>query len=620
MAVFPLQFFTEGKARVGLDEDYRSSPLGVKYAGQPKGAYVGFIPSVLGSVLTLSPDPSLGYSLVKVASNVDPGGMDVIIDSPVTLNFAGQPDVDFPLNVMMRSSFFEDGVSGTSAEIFTRSDTVPVENDEALICVVVGPSATISVTFDATIGERDEPLAFASVDFGFMPGGSIEDLRAAADIVNEVVAARVGLDSTVHSDLSGRIAEDYSASSIAGRLAVIFRALRSNDYLVGAGEESVVVSGSFSEIDRDYEPKITLSALGSESSEGALASPNDVVRNVALVVDATTGYRPIDDLTERRVIFGRLIGPNERTISGVWQFLNASKNVTATDGNGQAIVEVQVRDTILGPDGNYYEVDLIEDDNSLVLRTAFRSASATAPSTVIHHWTVEFKKIVGGVELDASLIAATTVRFFFPAFVSMARSNFDWKLALHTAAERSPLPVASTTVPGIIALAVTGARLGAVNIKNKGVLLPGGPFHTINFNSVNASVEPTAITGEVGVVEIGIQGDKGEDGTVGAQGEPGEVGPGFSALNPFEISGEFGPGLGAPVAWSFTKNMGHNVRYIAGNIARWRSGGGPITTPGDRLDITNVSIPTATEGRIEGTLGGVTGNVYLRAFLSSAGD
>ena len=86
MAVFPLQVFTGQTTTVGYDEDYKSSPLGIRYSGQPKGAYVGFTPSVLGSVLTLAIDPTFGYSLVKVDSDVNPGGMDIIVTSNVMLD------------------------------------------------------------------------------------------------------------------------------------------------------------------------------------------------------------------------------------------------------------------------------------------------------------------------------------------------------------------------------------------------------------------------------------------------------------------------------------------------------------------------------------------------------
>lgn len=617
MAVFPLQVFANDGARVGFDADYKSSPLGIRYSGQPKGAYVGFTPSVLGSVLTLSVDPTFGYSLVKVESDIDPSGMDVIATSDVTLDFTGQPDIDFPLNVMARVRYFADGSSPTTAEIITRSNTVPVAETEALLCVVDGPAGALTVTSDPSVQERDEPLAFDHVDFGFMPGGSIESLQAAADIVNEVIAARVGLDSTVHSDLSTRIAADYGAANMADRLALLFRSLRSNDYDISAGEEEFIVSGSFSGIDRDFDPKISLEGTGDETNEGAIAGPNDSTRNVALLVDATTGYRPVDDPTDRNLIFARLVGPEQQGISGEWRFLNASKDVTATDGNGQATVELKVRDTILGPDGNHYEIEDVTSDNTIELRTAYQAASETIPSTSRRRWKIQLKKIASGVEEDASLPNDATVRFFFPSFVSTERSNADWSLAMHTAAEKEPLGAATTTIPGTVLLADAGALLGSVNIQNVGTPLGGGPFHTINFNAANAAIANLG-SGEVGVVEIGPEGPQGPDGASGGAGPVGDQGPGYSQLNAFEISGEFPGTPGKTVPFSFTRDMGHTIRYVSGNVAKWRDNGF-FSTPGDRLDILNVS-SSGTEATIEGTMGGIYGDVFLTLFLSSAGD
>jgi len=620
MAVFPLQSFTQDSTQVGFDEAYQSSPLGIRYAGQPKGAYIGFSPSVLGSVLTLAVDGTLGYSIAKVGSSIDPGGMDVIVDSDVTLDFAGQPDIDFPMNVMVRVRYYADGTAPTTGEVFTRSITVAVGDTEALLCVVDGPSATLTVAFDASVGERDTPLAYNQVDFGFMPGGSIENLQAAADIVNEVIAARVGLDSAVHPDISTRIAEDYSASAMASRLALTFRALRSNDYSIEAGEQEITVSGSFSEIDRDFEPSITLDGSGSETAEGVIAGPLDSVRNVVLLVDADTGYRPVDDPIDRQVIYARIVGTGQSGVAGEWRFLNASKDVTATDGNGQATVQIEVRDTILGPDGKYYEVSGVTNDNIIELRTAFQGTSASISGASIRRWKLQLKKIDGGSETDASLPANANIRFFFPTFVSMERSNADWQLAMHTAAEREPLGAATTAVPGIVRLANSGSLLGSVSIQNVGVPLPGGPFHTINFNAANASVVPENTNpGEVQVVEVGPQGIQGATGGAGGAGPTGDPGLGFSALNPFEPSGEFQGTAGMTIPFSFTFDMGHNVRYIHGNVAKWRDFG-RLTTPGDRLEVLNVSKPSATEGRIEGTQGGIYGDNALTVFLSSAGD
>jgi hypothetical protein len=618
MAVFPLQVFTKENAPVAFGERYKSSPLGIKYAGQPKGVYIGLVTSTAGPILTLSPDSTHGYSLIKLPSRGDPSGLDIVVTNPIQLDFSAQPDVDFPLLVVARASYFDDPDRTTSATLVTRSGSVSsIDDDEVLVCVVNGPAATISVLSDPAQGERDSPLAFSGVDFGFMPGGAIEDLQAAADIVGEVVAARVGLDSTAHDSLSARIAEDYGAASMASRLALVFRALRSNDYSVTAGDQEIIVSGSFTEVDRDFEPAITLGGLGSETEEGVIAGPNDDTRNIVMLVDATTGYRPIDNALDRRTVFGRIVGPNQSPISGEWQFLNASLNVTASDGNGQATVEVETGDSVLGPDGKFYEVDSVTGDNSLLLRTAYQGASETIAPSSIQRWTLSFKRLNSGAEEDVSYPADGTVRFFFPTFVSMERGNADWRLAMHTAAEREPLPEATTTAPGRVTLADGGALLGAVNIQSAGTPLTGGPFHTIKFSAVEANVQDVA-PGEVSVIEIGPDGLKGLDGPSGGAGNPGATGPGYSQLNPFEPSNEFSfPGITPPTVFSFTQNMGHNIRYLHGDIARYRDFGYFSGNGVDRYVVSGIEQVSATEGQIDGT---IAGDTALIVFLSSAGD
>jgi hypothetical protein len=619
VAVFPLQYVTKPNSPVAYNDRYATAPLGRKFAGQPKGVYVGFEPSVAGSILTLSPDPAHGYSLVKVPSQDDPSGMDIVLDTAITLNFVGQPALDFPVLVIARASYYNNDSQPTEASLITRSGPASsVTDDEVLVCIVDGPAGSISVVNDPALSEQDAPLALDDVNFGYMPGGSIENLQAAADVVSEIIAARSGLDSTSHASLSARLATDYGAASMAGRLALAFRTLRSNDYAMLTGATAAVVSGSFTEIDRDFLPEVTLSGDGAETVAGAVAGPSDTTRNVAMIVDATTGYRLIDNAIDRRTVYGRVTGPNESVVSGEWIFLNASTNLLTDDGNGQATVELAIGDTLQGPDDKHYEVATITDDNTVVLRTAYQGATATSLAVVRRRWQLLLKKIVAGAEQDASVAENTTVRFFFPAFLSMEESNADWKLALHTAAERAPLPLATTTAPGRVRLAASGGLLGSVVVQNVSVPLGGGPFHTINFNSVSASVLPTGTPGEVEIVQIGPPGAQGPDGPSGGPGVPGGPGPGFSQINPFELSPEFsGVTPGVPTPFSFTQDMGHNVRVIHGNIARFRDIGFFSGTGNDRLVITDVTSPTATEGRITGTIAGDT-RVVL--FLSSAGD
>ena len=615
MTTFPLQVIAADDVLVNYNARYKSSPLARKFAGQPKGAYIGFIPDVSGDpILSLDVDPTEGYSVVKLPSQADPAGVDVVVTSSVTLDFTGQPAMDFPIHVIARASYTDDADTPTTAEIITRSAT-SIAFDEVLICVVNGPVGSMTIDSDASLGERSEPA------------GSVEDLQAATDIVNEVVAARIGLDGTVHTDLATRLAADQSAESMAGRLGLVSRVLRSNDYSIGAGDETLNVSGSFTEVDRDHAPFVSLEGTGSETQAGAVAAPNDNVRNVALIQDATSGYRPIDDPIDRRVVFGKIDGPTETTIAGTWTFQQASRGVLGVDGS--ATTEVTVGDIIQGVDGIFYEVSDVVSDNELELTNAYRGGvSDTADGRILRRWLLRLFKIDPNTnqEVEASLPTPATIRFFFPAFLSIERSNFDYTAAMHTALEREPLPVATTTVPGRLQLAIAGGTLGGIRAQVTGSPVgtpPNDVFHTINFSSPNASVIPSPGTpGEVTVIEIGVQGPTGPSGVSGGTGPTGPTGAGFvsGAINTFEVESEFNSNAGGFPTFSnsFTQDMGHSIHVLTGGIASWRDAAN-FDTP-DKIFITDIFVVGGIGGNIGQLDWDQAGDTFGRVFMSSAGS
>lgn len=617
MAIYPVKVFTNNNAIVGYDDRYKSSILGAKFAGMPKGVYVGFTPSVSppSPVLTLGIDATHGYSLIKVPSSISPSGMDVITTSPITLDFTGQLAGDFPIHVICRVNYDSSGSIATNAEIITRS-AAAVGFDEILICVVSGIPASLSIAFDASLGQRDAPLAFTGINFGFMPSGSVEDLESIVDAINEVVEARVGLDNSTYSNISARLAGDQSAGSMASRLGLALRVLRSNDYAMSAGQESINVSGSFTAVDRDFNPLITLDGSGAETSTGAVSSPNDTTRNVCILQNATTGYRPVNDPNARLTVFGRLSGPTEIPMAGTWTFTNAGTGVTAV--NGQATTEIQVGDTIQGADGRYYEVATITNNNNIVLSNAYVGMSASTANIVARRWTLTLRVLDNGLESNSSLPTPMIVRFFFPAFLTMENSNYDWRLAAHNALEKEPMPQATTTTAGLNILATPGAFLGSVSIQNAGVALVGGPFHTINFSAPSASIIPGSTTGEIEVANIGPTGAPGSPGAAGGPGPTGPTGPGFNAFNEFEVSGEFTTSPGVLTTRTFTRDMGHNVRVVFGNIAKWRDLGF-FSPTNDLFEVLDVRF-SGTEATIEVQHGGVAGDNLITLFLSSAGD
>lgn len=700
MSMFPVQVFTKEEALVGANDDYKSSLLGRKFAGNPKGVYIGFLPAVSqpSPIVTLTIGGVEGVSLIKIPSSAEPAGLDIVVAQSIQLDFTGQPDADFPIHIVARAAYTDSSATATTADIFTRSAVTtgqllsgiggtptavdlatlsitaasrmrpttvtlnfdvdgvgpivvvddgngnfPVSAalpsggtinystgamigttalltsgsfvtadfsitsnfDEVIICEVIGTPTTLVVLTNPRLGQRDEPLALSNADFGYMPAGGIEDLIKAVDFVNETVAARVGLDNTVHSSLSARLAADQSAISMASRLAPAFRSIRSNDVAITAGAQSVNVSGSFTSVDRAVGPLIDIGGLGGETVSGAVAAPNDTQRNVCVIVSAITGDRPIDDDTARNLVFGRLSGPTEIAVAGTLSFSNALTGVTGVGSNFSG-GSIQVGDTLQGADGLFYEIASIESASALTLSTAYQGVDATSGNLVANRWTLALRAIISNDEVDSSLAADTTIRFFFPAFLEIGTSNFDNRLVMHAPAEREPLPRATTTIPGRVVLPATthpsGAalKLGAVEIENIGITLSNGPYHTVNFSAAQAVVITGVSTGEVIVDVIGNEGPAGPEGLAGQPGPAGEQGDGFETINEFEITGNVVNNaiVPAPANVSFTLPMGLTIKMAACGIARWIES--PFFSPAS-TEITLLTLPTIDSIQIDVT-------------------
>lgn len=609
MARFPVQVFTRDNALVGYDDDYKSSPLARKFAGWPRGVYTGFVPGTTpGSpLLTLSIDPTEGVSIIKLPSAGDPGGIDLVVKSTITIDFTGH--LTFPVNVVAVATYDDSGAP--SAQLFTISPGTPAWN-EVVVCQVQGAPLAMTTAINPALGQRTSPLAFVGSDFGYMPAGAVEDLQAAVDIVNEVVAARVGLDAVDYPSLSDRLAADLSAASMGARLGKVFRALRSNDYTVAANATEVRVAGSFSEVNRDFAPFITLSGAGSESSEGAVAAPNDSSRNVAIVVDSNSGYKIIDDDTNRRVIYGRLEGPTSEAIAGTFQFTLALATVTASDAD--LLAQVSQGDGLEGPDGKVYEVATVVDDSTLILRDAYQGPTTSSSSVSKQVWLLRFRKLVSGSETAAAVPAATTLHFVFPAFLTLGQDNPDWTLPHLTGAERPPFPAATTTLAGKVPLGTAGSLVGAVFVQAAGAPVAGGPFHLINFSAGGGQVQQTA----PGVITVGAIGGTGAPGPPGASGGPGPAGatgPGFTALTLFETESHSLPFTPVPVPWSTTLPMGHTIRAVGGGFASVRDRGA-WAKGADILEIDDISF-SGSDATISGT---ITGDINFKVFLTSAGS
>lgn len=131
MAIYPVQFFTQENVRIRRREDYKSRPLVEKFMGMPRGVYLGFLPTAGANDVTLDVDPVRGFSVLKVASGTDPGGMDVIYDIPVVLDFTSALPSELPAYIVATADY--DRTGSTSAQITARS--VPIITGELLYTV-----------------------------------------------------------------------------------------------------------------------------------------------------------------------------------------------------------------------------------------------------------------------------------------------------------------------------------------------------------------------------------------------------------------------------------------------------------------------------------------------------
>ncbi len=607
---FPVKVFTD--ALVGYNTPYTSSALNQKFAGQPKGVYIGFTPSTTpGSpFLTLSPS-SLGYSLLKVHSALDSGLLDLVVTTAVVLDFTGH--VSFPVQVVAQINYATG--AATTATLITRTPA-PTSAAEVSICTVYGaPLAMTASTVTPT--DRDEPLAHLGSGFGFMPAGAVEDLDFLVDKVNEVVAARLGLDNVTYPTLSDRIAADYSALSMASRLGRSVYVVRSNNYSA-AGDASVNVSGSFAASARNHLPLSNFSGSGDETVDGVITG---APRNVCTVVDRNNGTKFTNTTAQRSIVYGRIQPPVTTTLTGTLLFTNS---VSLAIGTGTVFTsEVEAGDIVQAPSGDWYEVSAVTNDTTLVLTSPYAGTTASTNTCSRARWLLTFHTLVA--EVESSFTLTGDFYFLFPTFSRYYPGVQDNKL--HAKSIPKPdLPVATTTTDGKVLLATPGALVGAVYAQNNGVAVPGGPFHTINFVTTNywGTTASPASAVDVGSGEVSIQnvGDKGQVGNSGAfTNNPGPQGPGFTDITPFIVDPTeyFGPGGVGTLSYSSVMDMGHNVRCGYAGFASVREGtplGTWSTLNNDYAAITDVTI-SGTEITANITL---SGDTACKIMFCSAGD
>ena len=538
---FPSLLLSNDFVKVRFFEPDVPFALNQRWLGMPRGVYLGFDPTTVpGSrLLTLAVDATQNFSLLKVPSSDEQVMVDVFAGADVVLDFSGH--TVWPVYVLASSTYQR--VRPTQGKIFTRATPANAVS-EITICKVNKVGGNLVVETDAPVN-RNQPIAFATQSYGYMPSASIENLDDTTAAVAEVISARNSIDTGSHATLGDRIDADMSGSAIADRLGLRLIQVISNVHPSRSGS-SFNVSSSFAETGRDFAPLLTIGAGGDEATEGALT---DGVRNSCFVVNGTTGQRLID-ATTRNPVFGRVAFSTTTIGAGKEiQFVNASADVSG-NGTNPFVAPLQVGDLIQGPDGLFYELLTIVDPDNAVLGAAYRGSAASVFNTTYRRWLLFLYTVAGG---PYTLATSTPVQFLFPCFFRNDRAIFDGALLIRRDGERPQLPVATSAVAGKALLAADNGLVGSFRIIKSAGTTVGNDVHTLNFAFGGAT---NAGGGVVNVAVPGATGVIGPGAALGPTGPTGQAGFGYSLNNPYDVGPETGTTSAAfgPVIVSHTTN------------------------------------------------------------------
>lgn len=515
-------------------EKYISEAANRKFLGVPYGTYSGFVPSVDGNVVSLSPDPVSGFSFLRVLSGLDAQApVDIYTTSTLTFDLTDYTEA-FDLAVpgaispifIFATADYKLGVA-SSAKIEFRN--TPVTSDtEQLLGQVFYDGVDLSVSATLPL-ERSNPFAYtdAPLGYGFMEDGQAEGLLDGLDTADEVIAARTDLAGTTWSALNDRLIEDFGASAMATRLAKSVRVTQSNVHTLVAPATSMNVSESFSEVTRQFAPALSILGGGDETQVGAITGPLDSTRNVVFVVNDGTKERPIDTDTDRLPIFGRL-DYEETLLVGSYTCTSGSPGVAGVGTFFQA--EVEIGDLVQGADGLYYPVASITDDLNLTLLVNFGGATGPVSNGVRRRFTLNFRKVDNVTEVDAALPAGD-IRFFFGAFFGMDTPVLDTSLVMHQGGEPVRIGIATSAVSGrVLVDPLTEAEpvplAGSIQtVKDSGFDVSRSVYD-VDFDGAQLGGSP----GVVDVTQRGPTGPTGPDG-VGAPGPAGPQGPAGVGFN-----------------------------------------------------------------------------------------
>jgi hypothetical protein len=507
-----------------------------------------------------------GLSFLRVLSDLDSQTpVDILTSASQTLDLTdwlvaynlGTPGVIFPIFIFATASY-KLGLESTAKIEFRTS--VVASDDSVILGQVFYDGSDLSVSATLPI-ERGNPFAYvnAPLGYGFMPDSAANGLLEGLNVTNEVIEARLDLSGTTWPSLSDRLAEDFSAPSMAGRLAKSVRVVRSNVHTLTGPATSINVSGSFSEVTRQSSPLLTIDGAGDETQPGAITGPHDAERNVVFIVNDDTKERPIDNDIDRIPVYGRLLY-SEALLTGTYTCTVGDPNVV---GVGTFFtVEAQPGDLILGADGLYYEIASITDNLNLVLTTNFGGSTGPVSNGIQRRFTLEFKKVDVNTEVTAALPAGD-IQFFVGAFYGLDTPVFDSAMVMHQGGEPVRIGIATDATSGRVLIdgdtdPDPTPLIGAIQtIKDSGF--------EVSQNTYDINFDGAAPGGSPGVVDITQRGPTGDTGPAGV-GAPGPAGP----QGPTGIGFNGGANHAATNTtnhmWikrtAFDNNVGFNVSYF----------------------------------------------------------
>ena len=420
MASFPAVSLTKDKVKVRWREPYTSEGLNAKFTGIPRGVYLGFTPSETtpsSNILRLAPDGTETLSVLAVKSNTTTALVHIVETANVDLDFTSHSS--FPVYVIAKA-VYQVGVE-TTAQIITQAGA-PNGRNEVGICKITSLGPMVIVTDPAVdAAARQQPLARSTQTFGFMSGGSVENLTAAVATTADVNTAKVDTQSVTQATLTARLTADFGGVNLGKTLSRTLEFVKGNAF-VAAGVTSKNISGSFAKFDRDVAPAINIAGGGSESADGVITTgTHPLGRNIVYLRDHS-GKVPTGVYSGVGIgVYGRVTLATQ-AMTGTTAFVSAGQGVVGTGTT--FTTQCVVGDIIKGGDGNYYEIATITDNTNLTLATAYQSANIAGVTSDRRRFTVTFYTSNAGTE-TAYTLTSLGMYPYFPVYtsVNIARSG-----------------------------------------------------------------------------------------------------------------------------------------------------------------------------------------------------